>query len=264
MAEKRFKEVYPDIIRNSYCFTDNGKGISDKEVVDLLNALHEENKQLKSDCDYRWKKYCNTRKEMLHENEQLKRENEQLKLRNKKLLEENYLLKEYVEKENEQLMKENQELRMSPRVDVNEIESLVCENEKLKSENKELKSEITTLKGGYDEYEEIIGELKAENEKLKEENKSWLKTASRMDTIHHEDREYCERIHRENEKLKQENQQYKSLLRDMGLLMSGEDVMAIRNNFADKIIKPIFAESGFDVDVDTSNGFAISLKEEKE
>ena len=97
--------------------------------------------------------------------------------------------------ENKRLMKENQELRMSPRVDVNEIESLVCENEKLKSE-------ITTLKGGYDEYEEIIGELKAENEKLKEENKSWLKTASRMDTIHHEDREYCERIHRENEKLK--------------------------------------------------------------
>ena len=133
--------------------------------------------------------------------------------------------------ENKRLMKENQELRMSPRVDVNEIESLVCENEK-----------------------------------LKEENKSWLKTASRMDTIHHEDREYCERIHRENEKLIQENQQYKSLLRDMGLLISGEDVMAIRNNFADKIIKPIFAESGFDVDVDvdTSNGFAISLKEEKE
>lgn len=99
--------------------------------------------------------------------------------------------------ENKRLMKENQELRMSPRVDVNEIESLVCENEKLKSE-------ITTLKGGYDEYEEIIGELKAENEKLKEENKSWLKTASRMDTIHHEDREYCERIHGENEKLKQQ------------------------------------------------------------
>ena len=171
---------------------------------------------------------------------------------------------EFLLKENKRLMKENQELRMSPRVDVNEIESLVCENEKLKSENKELKSEITTLKGGYDEYEEIIGELKAENEKLKEENKSWLKTASRMDTIHHEDRGYCERLHRENEKLKQENQQYKSLLRDMGLLRSGEDVMAIRNNFADKIIKPIFAESGFDVDVDTSNGFAISLKEEKE
>ena len=39
-----------------------------------------------------------------------------------------------LEKENEQLKKENQELRMSPRVDVNEIESLVCENEKLKQQ----------------------------------------------------------------------------------------------------------------------------------
>ena len=138
--------------------------------------------------------------------------------------------------ENEQLKKENQELQMSPRVNVNEIESLVCENE----------------------------QLKAENEELREEIKSWLKTASRMDTIHHEDREYCEKMHRENEKLKQENQQYKLLLQDIGLLRSDEDVMAIRNNFANKIIKPIFAESGFDVDVDTSNGFAISLKEEKE
>ena len=34
---KRFKEVYPDIIESSYEFTDNGKGITHKEVVDLLN-----------------------------------------------------------------------------------------------------------------------------------------------------------------------------------------------------------------------------------
>ena len=41
--------------------------------------------------------------------------------------------------EKEQLKKENQQLRMSPRVDVNEIESLVCENEQLKNENELLK-----------------------------------------------------------------------------------------------------------------------------
>lgn len=173
--------------------------------------------------------YCN---DFVEDCTAIEKELSNLKCANKKLLKSN----DFLLKENEKLKKENQELRMSPRVDVNEIESLVCENE----------------------------QLKAENEELREENKSWLKTASRMDTIHHEDREYCEKVHRENEKLKQENQQYKSILQDMGLLISGDDEITIRNTFADKIIKPIFAESGFDVDVDTSNGFAISLKEEKE
>ena len=44
MTEKRFKEVYPNIIRSSFYFTDNGRGIADNEVVELLNALYEENK----------------------------------------------------------------------------------------------------------------------------------------------------------------------------------------------------------------------------
>ena len=47
MTEKRFKEIYPDIIRSNYCFTDNGKPINDKEMVELSNALHEENQSLK-------------------------------------------------------------------------------------------------------------------------------------------------------------------------------------------------------------------------
>ena len=38
---KRFKQVYPDIIESNYDFTDNGKGISHREVVDLLNSLSE-------------------------------------------------------------------------------------------------------------------------------------------------------------------------------------------------------------------------------
>ena len=68
----------------------------------------------------------------------------------------------------------------------------------------------------------------------------------------------------ENEQLKKENQEYKSILQDMGLLMSDEDIINIRKDIADKLLKPLFASNGFDVDVDTSNGFAISLKEEKE
>ena len=44
--------------------------------------------------------------------------------------------------QNEQLKNENQKLRMSPRVDVNEIESLVCENQQLQNENGQLKKEL--------------------------------------------------------------------------------------------------------------------------
>ena len=43
---------------------------------------------------------------------------------------------------NEQLKNENQKLRMSTRVDVNEIESLVCENQQLQNENGQLKKEL--------------------------------------------------------------------------------------------------------------------------
>ena len=56
MTEKRFKEVYPDIIRSNYNFTDNGKGISDKEVVDLLNELHEENQSIKKHIEELYEK----------------------------------------------------------------------------------------------------------------------------------------------------------------------------------------------------------------
>lgn len=54
MTAKRFKEIYPNIIRSNYCFTDNGKPIGDKEVCDLLNEQHETIEQLKQDVEY-WK-----------------------------------------------------------------------------------------------------------------------------------------------------------------------------------------------------------------
>ena len=67
---KRFKEVYPNIIRSNYNFTDNGKGISDKEVCDLLNALHEENEHLNDTVD----NITNHLQEVLEENAKLLQE----------------------------------------------------------------------------------------------------------------------------------------------------------------------------------------------
>ena len=49
MTEKRFKEVFPDIIESSCRFTDNGKGITHKEVVDLLNKLNDEVMDLRAE-----------------------------------------------------------------------------------------------------------------------------------------------------------------------------------------------------------------------
>ena len=72
--------------------------------------------------------------------------------------------------------------------------------------------------------------------------------------------ERLESNYKENEQLKEENQQYKVLLQDMGFLISDEDVMCIRTEIADKFIKPICKETGFDVDVDCTNGFTIIPK----
>lgn len=70
--------------------------------------------------------------------------------------------------ENKQLMKENQELRMSPRVDVNEIESLVCENEKLKSELEESKKAHSNCDKLWWELHDEKEQLEKENEQLKQ------------------------------------------------------------------------------------------------
>ena len=54
--------------------------------------------------------------------------------------------------ENEQLKEENQELRMSPRVDVNEIESLICENQRLEKENEQLKQQLNYIQNSISEH----------------------------------------------------------------------------------------------------------------
>ena len=64
----------------------------------------------------------------------------------------------------------------------------------------------------------------------------------------------------ENEQLKRQNQEYKAILQDMGMLRSDEEVIDIRNEIADKFLKPLFKENGFDVDINTDKGFTIIPK----
>ena len=74
---------------------------------------------------------------------------------------------------------------------------------------------------------------------------------------------FCDKlnaINKENEQLKQQNQEYKNLLQDMGMLMSDNEVVSIRNEISDKFLKPLFESNGFDVDIDTTDGFTIIPK----
>ena len=64
----------------------------------------------------------------------------------------------------------------------------------------------------------------------------------------------------ENEQLKKENKELKSILQDMGLLMSNEEVKNVRDKISSKLIKPLCKRNGFDVDVNTENGFTIIPK----
>lgn len=63
-----------------------------------------------------------------------------------------------------------------------------------------------------------------------------------------------------NQDYRRENEKLKLLLQDMGLLMSDKEVVDIRNDIADKLIKPLLKGNGFDVDVDTNDGFVIIPK----
>lgn len=73
MTEKRF--TYLNASRNKYIgsFFCNGEPLTNEEVVDLLNELHEENQALKSDRA-RYEEECrlDVFKELMEENEQLK------------------------------------------------------------------------------------------------------------------------------------------------------------------------------------------------
>ena len=78
------------------------------------------------------------------------------------------------------------------------------------------------------------------------------------------DSENAEKICDLLNKLHEENQHYKHILQDLGLLMSDEEVRDIRTEIADKFIKPLCKENGFDIDVDCTNGFTIIPKGDEE
>ena len=58
MTEKRFGYVTEELC---YGVTDNGKFLSPIDCMHLLNALHEENQELRADNDIKfWKRQCMT------------------------------------------------------------------------------------------------------------------------------------------------------------------------------------------------------------
>ena len=119
MTAKRFKEIYPDIIRSNYCFTDNGEPIGDNEVCDLLNEQHETIQRLNQNIDELLS--VNVEKELFEENEQLKQAYTQLKHRHSLLhdvcidaeCDRDSYRKDIasLEKENEQLKQSNEDAR---------------------------------------------------------------------------------------------------------------------------------------------------------
>lgn len=74
MTETRFK------LREEIDFFDNGKWITYGEVVDLLNKLNDENKQLSRDCSA----LVLANQDLRHENEELRVLTNVLKIQNKK------------------------------------------------------------------------------------------------------------------------------------------------------------------------------------
>ena len=126
MTEKRFERIYADV--DVFCRDHNAKGVSQlieredyDRIVDLLNKLHEENKQLKqfkekiftsiekeiarNEKTMEWQKetldllneFYEVNKELHDENKQLKQQNEFLKRRCNEYWEEAGLNSDYFE-----------------------------------------------------------------------------------------------------------------------------------------------------------------------
>ena len=73
-------EEWEDVNYCEHSFSYGDKGLTDREVVDLLNELHEENNELKSRlCDCHT--FLSSKTMVENSNEELRKENEQLKLK---------------------------------------------------------------------------------------------------------------------------------------------------------------------------------------
>ena len=70
----------------------------------------------------------------------------------------------------------------------------------------------------------------------------------------------CYNYEKKIKELEKENKKLKSILQDMGLIMSNEEVKNVRDEIASKLIKPLCKGNGFDVDVNTEKGFTIIPK----
>ena len=70
------------------------------------------------------------------------------------------------------------------------------------------------------------------------------------------------RLENENKELEEKVEGLTNLLKELGLLRTDEEVIDIRTEIADKLIKPLFKANGFDVDVDCTDGITIIPKEE--
>ena len=80
MIDKRFKLSSETVLQ--YQIMDNDTDLNESEVVDLLNKLYEENKQMKGEIiklGVKWRVLSQKNDSLRYENEQLKEEIEPLK-----------------------------------------------------------------------------------------------------------------------------------------------------------------------------------------
>ena len=61
---------------------------------------------------------------------------------------------------------------------------------------------------------------------------------------------------------KKDAEQLKSVLQDLGLLHSDEEVLEIREQLSEKLLKPLFEANNIDVDIDIGQGFTITPKKQ--